>query len=242
MNYDRPCNIPQRKCNNQIVVPKINCQHAVSHFKMKLSRGLLTLTLGIVGAVIVFGVLSHPSRELKAPNKEGASGHSNVVQTNQAKGPVEQPRFQSVPSSAMPSDPPMVRLIKAQCLQADEDGMIARVSNTKTQSAGVTNPRSVRDYNYATELLPQLLNVRTPSTEMAAVYQDLMTRPEALKLPGLLLVAEQEGHPYAAEALEGLRSEFGVDYGTEWDRWQQTIVDRVQRNGRGKRASSCLAH
>jgi len=81
----------------------------------------------------------------------------------------------------------------------------------------------LEDEDYAS-VMPQLVNARLPEEIVDIFYTDLLNRPDELKLPALLEVARQPGHPYHEEAKETLSLFLGEDYQENWPQWKTAIV------------------
>jgi hypothetical protein len=70
-----------------------------------------------------------------------------------------------------------------------------------------------------TAVAPEVRNV---------IYADLLQRPDAIKLPMLLVLARAPASGRAPEALALLRQALRADYGTDWTRWEQGIEARLK--------------
>lgn len=88
----------------------------------------------------------------------------------------------------------------------------------------------VEAVQHATRLLPgeyfgalgaQMTNVAMAPAVRRAIFADLLTRPNALRLPWLVEVASVPIEGQSEEALFLLRSQMGEDYGTDWVRWRE---------------------
>lgn len=58
------------------------------------------------------------------------------------------------------------------------------------------------------------------------IYADALQRPESVRLPLLLELARTPASGRTSEALALLRQTLREDYGTDWQRWQQSIQAR----------------
>jgi hypothetical protein len=87
----------------------------------------------------------------------------------------------------------------------------------------------VDDENYAS--LGKILTDPTTSSNVDDVLMlDVMNRPSHLKLPTLLQIASNPGHPEAADARSKLAMYLEDDYGTDWYLWQNKINDYLTNN------------
>jgi hypothetical protein len=93
--------------------------------------------------------------------------------------------------------------------------------------------------NHISRLLPhdyfgalglQLTNAATAPTARRAIFADLLTRPNGVKLPWLLEVARTDVDGQSAEALLLLQSHFQSDHGQDWIAWQNRISTWVAQN------------
>lgn len=58
---------------------------------------------------------------------------------------------------------------------------------------------------------------------LSVFMTDTLKRPNYIRLPILLELAQLDGHPSQAEAQELLRSFVPTNYGTNWPKWEQAI-------------------
>lgn len=65
---------------------------------------------------------------------------------------------------------------------------------------------------------PEVLNI---------FMHDLLNRPESVKLPVALAIAQVDTHPKKTEAMDILRLYFDQDYGTNWFEWQTAIEQKL---------------
>ena len=65
-----------------------------------------------------------------------------------------------------------------------------------------------------------LTNAALPEEVLDVLLDDVLNRPNSLKLPALLEVARNAQHPKAAEAKDFLELFLEEDYGNDWDKWQ----------------------
>jgi hypothetical protein len=87
----------------------------------------------------------------------------------------------------------------------------------------------VDDSDYTS--LGKILTDPTTSTNVDDVLMlDVMNRPNALKLPTLLQIASDPGHPEAADARSKLAMYLEDDYGTDWYLWQNKINEYMSNN------------
>jgi hypothetical protein len=85
------------------------------------------------------------------------------------------------------------------------------------------------DADYA-PLGSYLSNTNTPADVLDVLMADLRHRPNWLKLPWLLAVAQMPEHPKAADARELLETCLDQDYGNDWDVWRAKIAEAIKRS------------
>jgi hypothetical protein len=73
-----------------------------------------------------------------------------------------------------------------------------------------------------------LTNASLSENVLDFLLDDVLNRPNSLKLPALLDVARNAQHPKAAEAKNFLTLFIEEDHGNDWDKWQ-TGIDRWLR-------------
>lgn len=101
---------------------------------------------------------------------------------------------------------------------------------------------SLPDDCYVTTALPKIVDPKAPADLMNILFEDLLKRPNPIKLRMLFIIAGIEGHPLAASALENLRSAMKLDHQQDWPRWDQAVNQQCAREERGMRGASCRVH
>jgi hypothetical protein len=87
----------------------------------------------------------------------------------------------------------------------------------------------VDDQDYAP--LGQLLeNAKSREPVLDVLMADVLNRPNSIKLPLLLDVAQNSDHAKAAEAKEILELYLDEDYGADWGKWQQAMQEWLKEN------------
>jgi hypothetical protein len=112
-------------------------------------------------------------------------------------------------------------------------------SNDQNPEALMQSLASMPDACYVNASLSRIANPETSATEMATLFEDLLKRPDALKLRMLFIIASIQTHPMAAEALAQLRGLIGTDWEQDWARWEQAVTQLAVREQRGIRVASC---
>jgi hypothetical protein len=87
----------------------------------------------------------------------------------------------------------------------------------------------VEDKDYA-PLGKLLADAKLPETVLDVLVQDVLNRPNSLKLPSLLDVASNPQHPKAEEAKDLLELFLEEDYGTDWAKWQTKMQQWLKDN------------
>jgi len=77
---------------------------------------------------------------------------------------------------------------------------------------------------------PYLTNSALPEDVLDVLLDDVLNRPNSLKLPALLDVARSAQHPKAAEAKDFLELFIEEDYGDDWEKWQAGIEQWLKAN------------
>jgi hypothetical protein len=85
------------------------------------------------------------------------------------------------------------------------------------------------DENY-TPLAQYTTNAALPEDVLEVFLSDLLNRPNSVKLPMLLEIAQNDQHPKAAEARDLLELFLEEDYGKDWARWQSRMQQWLQDN------------
>jgi len=75
-----------------------------------------------------------------------------------------------------------------------------------------------------------LTNAALPEEVLDVLLEDVLNRPNSLKLPALLGVARTPQHPKAAEAKDFLELFLEEDYANDWDKWQSKMEEWLKVN------------
>jgi len=111
--------------------------------------------------------------------------------------------------------------------------------NDQQPGALMQSLAAMPDACYVNATLGRIANPETTAAEMTALYEDLLKRPDALKLRMLFIIAGIQSHPMAAQALAQLRGLTGADWDQDWARWEQAVTQLAVREQRGIRVASC---
>ncbi len=87
----------------------------------------------------------------------------------------------------------------------------------------------VEDDDYAS-LAAYLTNSSFPETVLDVLFQDVLNRPNQVKLPLLLELAKNSEHAKSAEAREMLELFLDENYGTDWAKWQTKMTTWLKDN------------
>ncbi len=71
---------------------------------------------------------------------------------------------------------------------------------------------------------------KQPPEILEVFMHDILNRPNSVKLPELLRVAQAPEHPKAGEAREVLTLFLEEDYGSDWQKWQTATDSWLQNN------------
>lgn len=87
----------------------------------------------------------------------------------------------------------------------------------------------VEDQDYRP--LGQLLeNGNLPESVLDVLMGDVLNRPNSVKLPVLLDIAQNPKHPEAGEAKDILELFLDEDYGNDWNQWRQAMQQWLKEN------------
>ena len=216
----------------------------------KLSA-LLVLVGVVISVVLVGFVLSHrpgnkPEADAEAAIAEPATAadedtnHAALVthrtgpqepQSPSNEGPVEMPatgtnlmtgwedKVQEILGSTGPDADKAKQMLELfPSLTADGQEEVAR---------HLTNLLPDQDYGL---MHGYLTNASLPEGVLDILLNDVLNRPNSLKLPALLEVARNAHHPKAAEAMDFLKLFLEEDYATDWDKWQAGVDQWLKAN------------
>ena len=96
----------------------------------------------------------------------------------------------------------------------------------KLAHAAVTH---VANTNYAL-LRRYFLDSQLPRPVLSVFMTDTLKRSNRIKLPVLLTLAQVSAHPMQTEARQLLSVYLGQSHGTNWARWEQTMLAWMQGN------------
>ena len=101
-------------------------------------------------------------------------------------------------------------------------------SESKSEVAQhLSNLVSDDDYARLGELLK---DPALPDDALDVLMADALNRPNSLKLPQLLEVAQTPNHPKADEAKDILALFLDEDFGTDWPKWKEKMTDWLRDN------------
>lgn len=75
-----------------------------------------------------------------------------------------------------------------------------------------------------------LLNSRLSRPVLSVFMTDTLKRDGRTKMPVLLTLAQLEGHPMRTEAQDLLKVYLGQSHGTNWSRWEETMLAWLKNN------------
>ncbi len=114
---------------------------------------------------------------------------------------------------------------KAQALLA----MFPQLSATAQTAAAHHIVNLLPDDSYPS-FAPHLTNVNASAEVRAIIYADLLQRPNAIKLPWLLVIARSPEVSQAGEAALLLQATLREDHGTNWSVWSERVSAWLQAN------------
>jgi len=79
-------------------------------------------------------------------------------------------------------------------------------------------------------LTPTLTNAAVPEAVLDVLMTDVLNRPNQLKLPALLEVAQIPNHPKAEEARDILEVFVDENYGQDWNAWRAAVLKWLKEN------------
>ena len=75
-----------------------------------------------------------------------------------------------------------------------------------------------------------LLNSQLPRPVLSVFMTDTLKRDNRTKMPVLLALARQNGHPMQSEAQELLKVYLGQSHGTNWSKWEEAMLAWLQKH------------
>lgn len=86
-----------------------------------------------------------------------------------------------------------------------------------------------------------LNDTNTPETVITILMNDMLNRPDPVKLPMLLDLAQVSGHPLAEESKTILGIYVEKDFGDNWDEWRQGIAEYLKKEAEMSAAENAPA-
>ena len=207
----------------------------------------------IVAAVLVIGGvvwLSNRSRPVHTPNTEievedtaNAPTEPNIIagtppmREPTPPAPNLNPAPNLDPSPAPPPTSPEMKIDEILLAEnLDETtkanrllGMLPSVPESLQEETAQHICNLMPDEAYGA-LGPLLTNGVAPEAVLDIVMADLVSRPNALKLPLLLQMARAEQHPRSEEARSVLELHLEKDFGTDWAAWENSLQAWLKEN------------
>jgi hypothetical protein len=218
--------------------------------------GVLTIGVAAIVSLISLGAFTKPAPKavVEAPAPPPASPAPAPASPGPNARPFAgrglDPRLMRSPAPVLPV--PISE--EAQRMVADMLNVYRCQHSTSQRALAVALPASgegsaalrqslgtLPDPCYVNAVLPKLANPETPSAEMDTLFEDLIKRPDALKLRMMFIIANIDNHPKSAEALQQLRDLLRTDWQQDWGRWEQAVNQLAAHEERGVRIASCRA-
>lgn len=243
---------------------KSQCMSKFTHTSHTRSQGLLAFNLMLTGSMAILAWMALRSPEglaihlagWRSPQPEDVDG---VVPAQSTPGTVNvvapDPRFGRrqptiVPEVLSPEARQMAFTIqnKYRCAHCCDDESSPRClpglggENNPDAKGLVTALGTLPDDCYVSTALPKVVDPNTPAELMHVLYDDLLRRPNPIKLRMLFIVAEIDGHPLADRALADLRTTLNLDHQQDWPRWEQAVNQQCAHEERGMRSDNCRIH
>jgi hypothetical protein len=193
--------------------------------------------VGIVLAGVLVGWLGTRTPQLTAQTPGGGSNTPAPMPTMTPTGPAA--NAQAVPANSASTnlitdwedkleeildssddDATKVKQLLAMFPRLPEDGQTEVAQH-------LSNLVEDKDYGALRKLLA---DAKLPETVLDVLVQDVLNRPNSLKLPSLLDVASNPQHPKAEEAKDLLELFLEDNYGTDWAKWQTKMQEWLKAN------------
>jgi hypothetical protein len=216
----------------------------------KLSK--LLVAIGALALVAFLGIVlsrragSEPEADAQASVTEPTAPAAE--ETNHAAFFTNRAQRQS--SRTLSNDGPMEMSATTTNLTAGWEDKVDEILGSTSQDADKakqliamfpTLPADVQEEvaRHLTNLLPDqdyglmriyLTNAALPEGVLDILLDDVLNRPNSLKLPALLDVARSAQHPKSAEAKDFLKLFLEEDYASDWDKWQAGVEQWLKAN------------
>ena len=173
--------------------------------------------------------VDEPQIETNFANPLASESNRTVVPSNTAISEISAPlagpatNWQNQVDAVLDSDADdtnKVRQLFAIFPELPEDGQTEVAEH-------LANLTPNENYQHMVQLLENT-NLSMPVLDV--VFNDLLNRPDAIKLPLLLDIARDPNHPEATDAKDMLELYLDQDYGTDWAAWQQKIGEWIRAN------------
>jgi hypothetical protein len=211
--------------------------------------------IGILAAVVLVGVLvgywassSSPPNATVTANP--AESETRIVSTNTGPGkeakvqPPEKTKFRPPPSIPPGPGPVATNLVpdweeKVDAILTSDDpdpekakkmlAMFPLLSGDAQEEVAHHISNLITDEDYAA--FGQYLTNSTLSEDVLDVLlEDVLNRPNSIKLPMLLEVARDSQNPKSAEAKDVLELFLEEDYGNDWAKWESKTKEWLKEN------------
>ncbi len=218
-----------------------------------MSKFSKILVAAAIVASVVLAVIAFSWRGRKTPEAETQFAATEptpptAAETNRSSFFNKRPRGQSaapaVNSQPVGAPTATTNLVSAWADKLDEILGSASPDEDKARQLLEMFPHLPTDgqeetAQHLSNLLPDadygLLHTYLTNTALAedvldVLLDDVLNRPNSLKLPALLDVARTAQHPKAAEAKDFLELFLEEDYGEDWDKWQTQMQEWLKDN------------
>jgi hypothetical protein len=164
------------------------------------------------------------------------AGRQSGTHLPSEQAPPARPYADEVPTTAQnteQSGPEMLDQWLSSSTNPDEVGLAVMLGFSKlpaeTHAAAARQMVNLVPDGAFDGMLRILLNPKTSTEAKGIIFQDVMIRPDALRLPALLEVMEQTEHPHAKDARYTLGTILGGDWGTDYKQWRARVDTELRR-------------
>jgi hypothetical protein len=193
-----------------------------------------TVVLAIV-LMAVIALILHLANSRHAP--QSLDQPSPVQTTHQDPPRPSHPATSAVsPSEASPSDAPpplelnlddILRSNQPETIKADQLIQLAVQSQDEAQEDAVRHLVNLLDDEHYVSAQLLYTNAHTHPEVLSILMQDLLNRPESVKLPVALAIAQVDLHPQHEQAISLLRLHIDQDHGSNWLEWEQAVQSKL---------------
>lgn len=189
-----------------------------------------TVVLAIVFLAVI-ALIVHLENSRQAPQPSDQPGPTQTAHQDPPRPAHHTPSAVSPGEASLSDAPPPLKLDlddilrshQPETIKADQLIQLAVQSQNGAQEDAARHLVNLLDDDHYGSAQVLYTNAQVDPEVLSILMQDLLNRPESVKLPVALAIAQIDPHPQREQALSLLRLHMDQDHGSNWLEWEQAV-------------------